>query len=210
MRSWGKCIGCLKTGISLVDKNLNHILEFGVWKGRTLQLIRDSFDNSFQVFGFDSFMGLPCDWIGGRRKWGSTVPKGHFNTNGEIPDIPDATFFKGWFENTVPEYLSMAQSIGLIHIDSDLYSSAKTILFNLNDFIVKIPSWFLMNGDMVLIKNLIMKNKLSMNGQKNLIENMNFQNFLIGINQIWNNIWLKYYNNRMERYVEYRCWWTEK
>jgi len=136
MQSWGKCIGCLKTGISLVDKNLKHILEFGVWKGRTLRLIRNSFDDSFQIFGFDSFIGLPCDWIGGRRT-GGTINKGHFSTDGEIPDIPNVTFFKGWFEDTSLEYQQIAQSIGLIHIDGDLYSSAKIVLFNLNDFIVK-------------------------------------------------------------------------
>ena len=137
MRNWNKCIGCLKTGIVSVDKNLKHILEFGVWKGRTLQLIRNSFDGTFQVFGFDSFVGLPHDWVGGNRKSGSIVKKEHFSTNGVVPEIEGANFFKGWFENTIPEYLKIAKNIGLIHIDSDLYSSAKTILFGLNDFIVE-------------------------------------------------------------------------
>lgn len=116
-------------GLENVNPEYKHILEFGVYKGFTLSIIKEVFGDDYQYFGFDSFEGLPEDWEG------TPCMKGHFSTDGEIPDIEGVKFFKGWFEDTIPEYLKEADTIALLHVDSDLYSSAKTIFDNLHPYI---------------------------------------------------------------------------
>ena len=52
----------------------------------------------------------------------------------EKPDVPGAQIVEGWFEDTLPEFLSAHDDpIAFIHADGDLYSSTKTILDNLAD-----------------------------------------------------------------------------
>ena len=116
---------------TLVNPEYKHVLEFGVFEGYTLGLIREALDDSYKVFGFDSFEGLPEDWEN------TVCMKGHFNTNGKIPDIQGVKFFKGWFEDTIPDYLKECDDIALLHVDCDLYSSTKTIFKYLHPFIKK-------------------------------------------------------------------------
>jgi hypothetical protein len=115
----------------LMNKDLKHVLEFGVFEGKSLRKIVNMLDDSFKIYGFDSFVGLP-------ENWEETIcDKGFFNLNGDIPDIPGAKMLSGWFEETIPVYLQEAQPIGLLHVDCDLYSSTVTILESLREFIVK-------------------------------------------------------------------------
>jgi len=116
---------------TLVKPDYKHVLEFGVYQGYTVGLIREALDETYKVFGFDSFEGLPEDWEN------TTCMKGHFSTNGNIPEIEGIKFFKGWFEDTIPEYLKEADTIALLHVDCDLYSSTKTIFDNLHPYIKK-------------------------------------------------------------------------
>lgn len=107
-----------------------HVLEFGVAEGESLRYINKNIQSSYKIFGFDSFEGLPEDWIGTECK------KGCFSTEGRMPDINGVIFYKGWFENSIIEYIKDgAKPISLLHIDCDLYSSTKTILNNLIEFI---------------------------------------------------------------------------
>ena len=108
-----------------------HVLEFGVYKGTTISIIKEIFGDNYQYFGFDSFDGLPEDWVG------TSCNKGDFSTNGEIPNIEGIKFYKGWFEDTIGDYLKEADSIALLHVDCDLYSSTKTIFNNLHPYIKK-------------------------------------------------------------------------
>ena len=114
---------------TFIHPNYKHVLEFGVFEGKTINEIRQALDESYQVFGFDSFEGLPEDWEN------TVCMKSHFNTGGAIPDITNVKFFKGWFEDTIPEYLKEADTIGLLHLDCDLYSSTKTIFDSLHSYI---------------------------------------------------------------------------
>jgi hypothetical protein len=127
----------IELGCKLMDEKYKHILEFGVYKGRTINLIRNYFSKDYKVFGFDSFEGLPEDWVDLNKNIAGdgVCVKGFFSTNNEIPDIKDVKFYKGWFENTIHEYLKEVEDIGLLHVDCDLYSSTKTVLYNLNDYI---------------------------------------------------------------------------
>jgi hypothetical protein len=125
----------LQHGIDLAKQTwmlgYGHALEFGVAAGTTMrQIIANLGSDSVHTFGFDSCVGLPEDWPG-------TVCKaGAFSNNGNIPDTPGITkFYKGWFTETVPEYLADFPEdipIILLHLDADLYSSTITILRGLN------------------------------------------------------------------------------
>lgn len=109
------------------------ILEFGVFKGDSLRNVMNAkLNKGRKVFGFDSFEGLPEDWSG------TVCNKGFFSTEGNIPVIEGVKFYKGWFENSIAEYLNdnKNQIISVLHVDCDLYSSTKTVLYSLNEFIV--------------------------------------------------------------------------
>ena len=112
----------VKHAISLMSSNLDHVLEFGVSWGGSMTTIRaelDKKEKKYEVFGFDSFIGLPKEW---RTINGHLLAKvGHFTTYGKTPDIPNVTWFLGWFKNTIPEYLKIAKNIALLHLDCDLY-----------------------------------------------------------------------------------------
>lgn len=95
-------------------------LEFGVGKGESTRMIA----SHMEVIGFDSFQGLPEDWRPG-------FPAGAFAHR--QPSISGASMVAGLFEDTLPDvdaYLwsTPPQTVGLVHIDCDLYSSTATVL----------------------------------------------------------------------------------
>jgi methyltransferase family protein len=95
-------------------------LEFGVWTGRSLRVIAEA-RGGVQVYGFDSFSGLPEDY-----RW--DVGAGTFAVH-ERPDVPGAELVVGWFADTLPGFLAAHPGpVDFVHIDSDLYSSAVTVL----------------------------------------------------------------------------------
>ncbi len=122
----------LTHAISILNTSHKHALEFGVFKGATLRQIKSSVLPDMKVFGFDSFCGLPEDWV---LQDGRIIKAGAMNA-GEIPGIDGVEIFDGWFKDTIPVYLEKAQPIALLHVDCDLYSSTKEVLWGLNDFIL--------------------------------------------------------------------------
>jgi len=128
-------LSSLQHGLTLIDDQYKHVLEFGVCRGGTIRVIRQALDDTFRVFGFDSFTGLPEAWMDKDGK--IVVPPEYFSTNGVIPNVENVKFYAGWFSDTLSDYLKIAQPIALLHVDSDLYSSAKEVLWALNDYIVK-------------------------------------------------------------------------
>lgn len=95
-------------------------LEFGVATGGTLSVIAAARENT-QVFGFDSFQGLPEDWR-------TNLPAGTFKTDG-LPDVPGAELIVGLFADTLPGFLAgHAGPVTFLHLDADLYSSTVTVL----------------------------------------------------------------------------------
>lgn len=114
-----------------------HILEFGVAGGRSLKTIKNNAGNSYEYYGFDSFIGLPEDWVVTKNNTQELVAKKeNFNYDGKIPNIPDVKFYKGFFNETLPDYLKIAQNIAFLHMDADLYSSTKEVLLAINEYIV--------------------------------------------------------------------------
>jgi predicted O-methyltransferase YrrM len=99
------------------------IAEFGVWSGRTINMIADHLGEGRTVHGFDSFEGLQEDW-------NQQYRKGAFHTHGRLPQVRSSvTLHKGWFEDTVPPFALSRKDepVAFLHIDCDLYSSTKTI-----------------------------------------------------------------------------------
>jgi hypothetical protein len=120
-------------------------MEFGVYRGRTISIIAEQTSNN--IYGFDCFEGLP-------EFWDNDNPKGVYSVGGEIPigaidgpahlnpgmyePIPtrvmkpwakNIKLVKGLFEDSLPIFLEQHnEQAAFINIDSDLYSSAKTVL----------------------------------------------------------------------------------
>ena len=120
----------LNKAIELIDNDYSHVLEFGVNSGTTIKQLRTMLPDSYSLYGFDSFEGLPDNWTG---TW---AKKGDMSTNGIIPKINGVFFYKGWFKDTIIEYKQIAQPISLLHIDCDLYSSTIDVLYGLREFIL--------------------------------------------------------------------------
>ena len=95
------------------------VCEFGVFTGNTINHIAALV--SGRIYGFDSFEGLPERWRDGYKK-------GAFTMN-MLPRVrSNVTLVKGWFDQTLPPFIQQhKESIGLLHIDCDLYSSTKII-----------------------------------------------------------------------------------
>jgi hypothetical protein len=91
-------------------------LEFGVGRGGSLRTIAEH----MPVIGFDSFEGLPEDWR-------DEFKRGHFKCT-PPRNIPGAVLRIGLFADTLPTFEFDVYSIGLVHIDCDLYSSTATVL----------------------------------------------------------------------------------
>jgi hypothetical protein len=99
-------------------------LEFGVFQGQATRYWSKLLLNlNSKLHGFDSFEGLPEEWLPHRQK-------GHFATDGAIPQIDDnrVEFFKGWFDETLPKYKCPPHEVLVINLDADLYSSTISVL----------------------------------------------------------------------------------
>ena len=105
--------------------------EFGVHTGGTLRAIRNF--RKPPVFGFDSFEGLPDDWDMGR----TARPAGTFACEPPADLATGTHLVRGWFADTIgPWKEEHAGPVRLLHIDCDLYESAREVLFALDDRIV--------------------------------------------------------------------------
>lgn len=103
-------------------------LEFGVYTGTTISHIARRINKP--IHGFDSFEGLPEAWGG--------VPAGQFSCEGRLPTVPDnVELHAGWFDQTLPGFLEKHPGpVSLLHVDCDLYSSTRTVLWELAERIV--------------------------------------------------------------------------
>lgn len=133
------------------EVNVNGLwLEFGVYRGRSITTISELTQNI--VYGFDSFEGLPEFWDKDNPKGvyslGGIAPQGAIcGNNDDNPGMYDQRqtittqpwrenikLVKGFFEDTLPNFLSEHKDrVAFVHIDSDIYSSAKIVLNLLKD-----------------------------------------------------------------------------
>lgn len=104
-------------------------LELGVATGRTINFIA-ALNPQKSIYGFDSFEGLPEDWV----RADVTVLKGAFAAHKNDfapPVLTNVTLFKGNFADVLPEFKSKILKdapIAFLHVDCDIYESTKGAL----------------------------------------------------------------------------------
>ncbi len=115
----GSNIHAFKIGIdaAVVD---GLVLEFGVRFGTSIRQISALVHQN--VYGFDSFQGLPESW--------HNEPKGSYSTKGIIPSVPqNVILHPGWFEETLSGFVKRhPEPVRFMNIDCDIYSSTQTVL----------------------------------------------------------------------------------
>jgi hypothetical protein len=102
-------------------------LEFGVHEGVSINHLAQL--TTAKVWGFDSFEGLPGDWT-------RSLRKGLFTTGGRLPEVAgNVVLVKGWFSETLPRFVAEEDGFfaSLLHVDCDLYQSAREVLLGLKD-----------------------------------------------------------------------------
>jgi predicted O-methyltransferase YrrM len=107
------------------------ILEFGVYKAITTNFIARSCPDT-QIYGFDSFQGLPEHWSGNR------FSRRNFNRRGRLPKVAsNVELIVGLFQDTLEPFLERIPGpFAVVHIDCDLYSSTRYVLTRLNGRLV--------------------------------------------------------------------------
>lgn len=110
-----------------------HVLEFGVFQGRSLRELARVFPER-TLYGFDSFAGLPGQW---RRGPDDVYAAGHFALAGPPAMPSNVRLRRGGFDDELPRWLAeVGGPAALVHVDCDLYESARTVLELLNSRIV--------------------------------------------------------------------------
>jgi hypothetical protein len=107
-------------------------IELGVGVGRTIRFLAERFPQH-PIYGFDSFKGLPEDWVRGQQ----TMPKGTFAQE-RLPGVPsNVHLIEGWFRDSLPLFAALQKKpIAFLHVDCDLYSSTRESLQILADQII--------------------------------------------------------------------------
>jgi tetratricopeptide (TPR) repeat protein len=91
--------------------------EFGVWRASSFKYLLKTFKKGY---GFDTFTGLPEDWLVGN----GIEKAGSYPSDGNVPKIRGGEFIVGKFEDTLPVFFSESRpTASLINFDADLYSS---------------------------------------------------------------------------------------
>jgi hypothetical protein len=101
--------------------------EFGVWKGTSINFFAKKCLYA-RLYGFDSFEGLEEDWHGFIHR------KGDFSFDGNLPTVESHLVLrKGWFEDTVPEFVREITGIQIqiLHMDADTYKPTSYVLNSL-------------------------------------------------------------------------------
>jgi hypothetical protein len=117
--SFGSAFDLLTAALTHVKDRNGLFLEFGVFSGQTINHVAARIDG--QIYGFDSFEGLP-------ERWRDGLGPGYFKV-AELPAVrKNVVLIKGWFDKTLPVFLKdHSQRVAFLHVDCDLYSSTKTI-----------------------------------------------------------------------------------
>jgi tetratricopeptide (TPR) repeat protein len=102
------------------------VLEFGVAAGISARYLANRVP---QVYGFDSFAGLPED----TDRWS----KGQFAQQ-KLPEVPpNVDLVVGWYDATLEPFLTEhSDTISMLHIDCDIYSSTKYVLDEVRDRLI--------------------------------------------------------------------------
>ena len=100
------------------------VAEFGVFSGYSINYFASKLGRNTTIYGFDSFEGLREDWKG------HILKRGDFSLGGSLPRVAsNVKLIKGWFDQTIPDFVAKhPESFAFVHIDSDTYEAARTLL----------------------------------------------------------------------------------
>ena len=117
------------------DQN-NVFLEFGVWKGETINLFGSFLSkHKAEIYGFDSFEGLTEDWLTHVYN-----PIGALSLNSKTPKVlKNVKLVKGKIQETLESFLKNKSDKKIIfaHMDMDTYASTKYALNKIKPFLQK-------------------------------------------------------------------------
>lgn len=101
------------------------LCEFGVCTGNSTNLIAKKMAPR-EIYGFDSFEGLPDDWVIGD----ICVPKGFLAVDASLLKFePNVRLVKGFFSQSLPKFMQEKRDpVAFLHIDCDTYQSTVDIL----------------------------------------------------------------------------------
>ena len=133
---------CLKVAAAAAARNAGGApracAEFGIYHGRSLRLLDAQLPDTWELHGFDSFVGLPEAWAheaaGSYSVLGDRGLDADAALDGAASPYPArATLHRGWFADTAGPFAATpaADRLGLVHLDCDLYSSARDVLLAL-------------------------------------------------------------------------------
>jgi predicted O-methyltransferase YrrM len=118
----------LELAVQLARPIPGHIVEFGVYQGRSTRTIRDELwmsslwdrrQRGKRIYACDSFLGLPTAY--------ENLPAGNFATR--VPRLARIRIVEGYFETSLtPELARQVRKISLAHFDADLHSSTACAL----------------------------------------------------------------------------------
>lgn len=103
-------------------------LEFGVYKGKSLEYFARLFPHPSRLVGFDSFQGLSESWSF------TSMPQGHFQTS--PPRMPrNCGLIIGWVDDTLQDFVDRTDltDVVLVHLDLDLYRPTLFVLRTLRN-----------------------------------------------------------------------------
>lgn len=104
--------------------------EFGVGSGASAQGFGRLLSEDGQMFLFDSWEGIPDPWKLGDNL---TEPVGKWKFPKWKTRDERYVFVDGLYEDTLP--FVFPEQLGLVHIDCDVYSSTRTVLRGISDYI---------------------------------------------------------------------------
>lgn len=133
---------------SLVRDVSGCVVECGTWRGGMIAGIADVLGPQREYFLFDSFEGMPAPTSKDReqgRTWSPANPA-YYNNCAATQDEARATMgrcrakdfrlIKGWFEQTLPEFVPPVP-IALLRLDADWYESTMTCLRHLFPYLAE-------------------------------------------------------------------------
>lgn len=114
------------------------------------------FQTCYRLFTLDSGYGLPEDWLDSNGNLVGQGRRGRFTMNGKYVMVGGVTHLQGWFKDTIPLWCETfgkvcKNGLRLLHVDCDLYSSTKDVLYGLNEFIkpgtiIVFDEWFYLHS----------------------------------------------------------------
>lgn len=103
-----------------------------MYRGESMRWVLSRLTPDCNLYGFDSFEGLPSEWYYG-------IPKGEFKV-GDMPstNANNVRFVKGWFEETLVPFLASTQLNPrlILHMDADLYAPTIYVLRKTRDLLI--------------------------------------------------------------------------